>query len=148
MPLTIRAIEQADRPRWEQLYEGYATFYKVAQTPEMRARVWGWLHDPDHETRGLVAADSDGRLIGLAHYRTYARPLMAAKGGFLDDLFVDPAARGSGAADALIGALKDMAPSEGWSVIRWITADDNYRARGVYDRVAERTRWVTYDIKI
>jgi hypothetical protein len=33
-------------------------------------------------------------------------------------------------------------------VIRWITAEDNYRARGVYDRVAVRTPWVTYDIKV
>jgi hypothetical protein len=33
-------------------------------------------------------------------------------------------------------------------VIRWITADDNYRARAVYDRVATRTKWVTYDLKL
>jgi len=144
----IRALTEADRRRWEELYAGYAVFYKVTQTPDMRARVWGWLHDPAHESRGLVAVDDTGRLIGIAHYRTFARPLAAAKGGFLDDLFVDPEARGSGAADALIGALRDMAPVEGWTVIRWITAEDNYRARGVYDRVAEQTRWVTYDIKL
>jgi hypothetical protein len=33
-------------------------------------------------------------------------------------------------------------------VIRWITADDNYRARAVYDRLGERTKWLTYDIKL
>jgi hypothetical protein len=31
-------------------------------------------------------------------------------------------------------------------VIRWITAENNYRARGVYDRLATRTNWVTYDL--
>jgi len=29
--------------------------------------------------------------------------------------------------------------------VRWITADDNYRAQALYDKVATRTHWVTYD---
>jgi hypothetical protein len=41
--------------------------------------------------------------------------------------------------------LMRMARERGWSVVRWITADDNYRGRGVYDRVAKRTMWITYD---
>ena len=64
----------------------------------------------------------------------------------VDDLFVDPAQRGSGAVDALLAKLRDIARNEGWDVIRWITADDNYRARAKYDGVATRTAWVTYDM--
>ncbi|NEY91939.1 GNAT family N-acetyltransferase [Tabrizicola oligotrophica] len=145
--MLIRPPVAADRPDWERLYAGYAAFYKVAQTPEMRATVWTWLFDPSHQTRGLVA-EHQGRLIGLAHFRPFARPLSASTGGFLDDLFVDPAARGSGAADALIAAIADEGRKLGWTVIRWITAEDNYRARALYDRVAEKTRWATYDIKL
>ena len=145
--MLIRPPVAADRPEWERLYAGYAAFYKVTQTPEMRATVWGWLHDPAHQTRGLVA-EEEGRLIGLAHFRPFARPLSASTGGFLDDLFVDPAARGSGAADALIGAIADEGRKQGWTVIRWITAEDNYRARALYDRVAEKTKWATYDLRI
>ena len=104
--MIIRPPEPADRPEWERLYAGYADFYKVTQTPEMRATVWGWIHDPAHGTRAFVAEDQ-GRLVGLAHFRPFARPLSASTGGFLDDLFVDPTARGSGAADALIAALAD-----------------------------------------
>jgi GNAT superfamily N-acetyltransferase len=145
--MLIRPPVAADRPEWERLYAGYAAFYKVTQTPEMRATVWGWLHDPAHQTRGLVA-EEEGRLIGLAHFRPFARPLSASTGGFLDDLFVDPAARGSGAADALIAALADEGRKQGWTVIRWITAEDNYRARALYDRVAEKTKWATYDLRL
>ena len=32
------------------------------------------------------------------------------------------------------------------TVVRWITAEDNYRARGLYDKVAQRTSWLTYDM--
>jgi GNAT superfamily N-acetyltransferase len=143
--MTIVPVEPHHRADWERLYEGYAAFYKVAQTAEMRATVWGWIQDPAHEVKALVALDGTGRPIGLAHYRPFARPLRAVYGGFLDDLFVDPAARGGRVADALIARLAEIGREKGWNVIRWITADDNYRGRGVYDRVATRTMWITYD---
>lgn len=145
--MIIRAVAATDRAAWDRLYAGYAAFYKVEQTDAMRDRVWGWLMDTGHSTEGLVA-ELDGAVVGLAHFRPYARPLSASVGGFLDDLFVDPDLRGSGAAAALIKGLEDLGRARGWSVIRWITADDNYRARGLYDRLADKTKWVTYDIKL
>ncbi|WP_082145509.1 GNAT family N-acetyltransferase [Microvirga massiliensis] len=146
----IRVVPVAaeHRAQWDALYAGYAAFYRVEQTPQMRETVWTWLSDPDHEVEGLVALDGSGRVVGLAHFRPFARPLSATTGGFLDDLFVSPDARGSGAAQALIGAVADTGRERGWSVIRWITAEDNYRARAVYDRLAERTKWLTYDIRL
>ncbi len=143
----IRRPVAGDRAAWGRLYAGYAAFYEVTQTEEMRDRVWDWIHDPARETEAFVA-EAGGQLVGLAHFRPYARPLSASTGGFLDDLFVDPAARGSGAAPALIAALEAEARLRGWSVLRWITAEDNARARALYDRLAQRTKWVTYDIKI
>ena len=134
--IEIRPLLESDRAQWEQLYQGYAAFYKVAQTAEMRQTVWSWIMDPLKEVHALAAANADGKLIGLAHFRPYARPLSATTGGFLDDLFVDPNARGSGAAAALINAVRDEAAKRGWSVLRWTTAEDNYRVRGLYDHVA------------
>lgn len=145
--MIIRRPTHADRAEWDRLYAGYAAFYRVEQTAAMRDRVWAWLHDPDHETEGLVAEHA-GKLVGIAHFRAFARPLSASTGGFLDDLFVDPEARGTGAAEALIQAIRDTGKQRGWTVIRWITAEDNYRARSLYDRLADRTKWVTYDIKL
>ena len=146
--MTVRALSQGDRAEWERLYAGYAEFYKVEQTAQMRATVWDWIHDPACETEGLVAADDTGKLTGLAHFRAFRRPLSASVGGYLDDLFVDPDSRGSGAAQALIAAVKATGQARGWSVIRWITAADNARARAAYDKLALATPWVTYDIKL
>ncbi|MGK7865788.1 N-acetyltransferase family protein [Falsiroseomonas sp. E2-1-a20] len=145
---SITPLQPRHRADWERLYAGYAGFYRVDQTAEMRERVWGWIMDPSHEVEALVAEDADGTAIGLAHFRQFARPLMAATGGFLDDLFVDPAQRGRRVADALIEAVAEVGRQRGWGVIRWITADDNYRGRGVYDRLATRTMWITYDRKL
>lgn len=146
--IRILRLAAHHRDAWERLYAGYADFYRVTQTPEMRARVWGWIMDPAHEVNALVAENAARDLVGIAHFRPFARPLSASVGGFLDDLFVDPAARGQRVADALIEAVAEEGRRRGWSVIRWITADDNYRGRGVYDRVATRTMWITYDKKL
>ncbi|MBI1208425.1 MAG: GNAT family N-acetyltransferase [Azospirillum sp.] len=147
MSVSIRRLREEDRSDWERLYRGYADFYQVGQTPAMRQRVWSWIMDPSHEVEAFIATDTAGCLVGLAHFRAFSRPLAATVGGFLDDLFVDPQARGSGAAAALIAAIAQEGERRGWSVIRWITADDNDRARRVYDRLAVQTRWVTYDLK-
>jgi GNAT superfamily N-acetyltransferase len=146
--LTIRLPQASDRAAWDTLYQGYARFYQVEQTAEMRDRVWGWLFDAAHECQCLMAFDATGKAIGLAHFRAFARPLSASTGGFLDDLFVDPEARGSKAGTQLIEAIKAYGAQRNWSVIRWITADNNYRARTAYDKIATRTAWITYDIKL
>jgi GNAT superfamily N-acetyltransferase len=147
-PVRVVAVAAEHRADWDRLYAGYAAFYRVEQTAAMRDTVWGWLLDPAHEVSGLVAVEPGGQVVGLAHFRPFARPLAAAVGGFLDDLFVSPDARGSGTAQALIQAVAEVGRGRGWSVIRWITAEDNYRARAAYDRLATRTKWVTYDIAL
>lgn len=72
--------------------------------------------------------------------------LSASTGCYLDDLFVDPAHRGSGVADVLLIELRRTARTNEWSVIRWITAHDNARAIATYNRHATRTDWLTYDM--
>ena len=82
-------------------------------------------------------------------WRTFASGCARCEGvrcGYLDDVFVDPTLRGAGAVDALFSAIAEIATARGWAIVRWTTADDNYRARSVYDRVATRTSWITYDM--
>jgi GNAT superfamily N-acetyltransferase len=95
-----------------------------------------------------VTIASEFAVIGLAHFRAMLRPLTGSTVGFLDDLFVDPDFRGGRVADQLITALAELARQRGWTLIRWLTADDNYRARGVYDRLAKRTMWITYQMDL
>ncbi len=137
-----------DHDAWRALYAAYTTFYGRPESTEDVERVWGWIQDEAHEVECLLVESAAQGVAGLAHFREFARPLAASVGGFLDDLFVDPGARGTGAADALLAALRRLGAERGWTVVRWITAEDNYRARAAYDRVAERTSWVTYDMRL
>ena len=143
----IRAIEKNDFQEWKKLYLQYGDFYQVPMNDHGLSVVWSWIHDPSHAMEGLVL-ENNSKLIGLAHFRKMPNPLRACEIGFLDDLFVDPKERGSRFGEALIEELVKIAIKKGWPKIRWITADNNYRARTLYDRVAKKTQWITYEIDV
>ena len=132
-----RLVTEADKADWRGLFDGYADFYKVVMTDSIADTVWSWLHDPNHVLEGLIARDGQGTAVGIAHVRSCPRPLGGSEIGFLDDMFVHPDARGSGAADALFAALQHHADSRGWTTIRWITQHFNQRGRAFYDRYTD-----------
>ena len=142
----IRHVEKSDWPAWAGLYRGYAEFYRVDTDDAKLQTLFGWLLDQKHVCEGLVAETGAGDLLGLAHFRAMPSPLRAAEVGFLDDLFIDPTQRGSGAGEALLRKIDKIAAARGWAVVRWITRDNNYRARGLYDRLSVRSDWITYEM--
>ncbi|WP_125100057.1 GNAT family N-acetyltransferase [Leucobacter chromiireducens] len=143
--VTVRPIAADDRAAWETLYRGYRDFYAKPHDPAVFETVWGWLQDPAHETRGLIA-ELDGTPVGIGHFRRFARPIDGGSGLYLDDLFTSAESRGTGAGSAILQRLAEIARDEGASLVRWITAESNATARSIYDRLATQTPWVTYDL--
>lgn len=147
MSITIRTPTDGDFFAWLGLYEGYAAFYNVQLTDERALLLWSWLSDVNHEENVLVAAD-DGELVGLVHFREFSRPLEADRSIAIDDLYVAEDKRRSGVAQQLIDAVVKQARGKGLGVVQWITAADNEEAQKLYDKVAERTNWLTYEIDL
>ena len=143
---SIREIQLKDKEQWQELYKGYANFYKVEMNNQILETVWSWLHDKNHELNGIVY-EIDENIVALAHYRRMPRPLKGQDIGFLDDLFVEPIHRGKKIGEQLLNELKKISKSKGWDLIRWITHNDNLRAKNLYDRVAEKTHWDLYELK-
>ena len=140
----VRDVEPRDRDDWSRLFVEYGVFYETAFDAAVVDEVWSWLMDPAHEINALVA-EKDGRVIGFANYRRLADTFTAAAAWNLDDLYVSPDARGGGAASALIDAVAATAHANGGGTLRWITAADNTTAQSVYNKVATRATWVTYE---
>ena len=143
---SVREIQLKDKEQWQELYKGYANFYKVEMNNQILETVWSWLHDKNHELNGIVY-EIDKNIVALAHYRRMPRPLKGKDVGFLDDLFVEPIHRGKKIGEQLLNELKKISKSKGWDLIRWITHNDNIRAKNLYDRVAEKTSWELYELK-
>jgi len=142
----IRAVESRDHEAWARLFAAYGEFYETTFSADVLESTWSRLLDPAEGVSALVA-EVDGAVIGFAHYRSHPDTFTTGRDWFLDDLFVDPASRGSGAATALIERLKQFAAETGPGTLRWITAESNERAQRLYDRVATRTTWVTYEVR-
>lgn len=144
---TVRPVEARDEQRWRELFTAYGVFYETAFTDEILDGVWAWLMDAHHPLICLVA-EAGGELVGFAHLREQPDTFTAGPGWFLDDLYTVPEVRGSGAGTALLESIAAHARAHGGGTVRWITAADNDRAQRVYDRLATRATWVTYEWEV
>ena len=141
----IRDIKLEDKDDWLILFQGYADFYQVKINDNIINTVWKWLHTPDHELQGIVG-EINNKVIAFAHYRRMPSSLRGKDIGFLDDLYVLPECRGQQIGEQLIIRLKQISIEKKWNLVRWITRDNNVRAKKVYDKVSNLTNWDVYEL--
>jgi GNAT superfamily N-acetyltransferase len=147
----IEPVTEAELPELLPLMRGYCDFYEVNPSDdELLAFSRELLASPELDGVQLLARDDEGRAIGFATILWTWSTLSASRIAVMNDLFVSPDGRGSGAADALIKACAERAREHGATSLEWQTARDNERARKVYDRVGGRMsdRWVDYDLSL
>ncbi len=142
----IRKLNQNDFNNWSDLYKGYAKFYKVPMNADILDTVWAWVQDKNHVVNG-ICYEFEGKIVGIAHYRTMPRPIKGQYIGFLDDLFVEPDFRGQKIAQKIIAHLKSLSKANNWNGIRWITHSSNQNAKKLYDKIANNTGFELYEIK-
>jgi GNAT superfamily N-acetyltransferase len=144
---TVRFVERADFPRWLPLWDGYNKFYgragPTALPVEITQTTWVRFFDPDEPMHALVA-ESDGRLVGLAHYLFHRSTIMLGPTCYMQDLFTAEAARGQGVGRALIEAVYAQARSAGAARVYWHTEETNATARRLYDQVAGNSGFIVY----
>jgi GNAT superfamily N-acetyltransferase len=143
----VRALQPGDREAWEPLWQGYLTFYKATLASDVTNATWRRFFDP-LERLGAFVAERDGRLIGIAHYLLHRSTWAPLCYCYLEDLFVEPSARGGGAGRALIAAVEAAAREAGASRLYWITHETNQTAQNLYNQVAERPGFVQYRKKL
>lgn len=144
----IRPFIAQDRAAWDDLWAGYLAFYKSELPQEVSDNTWSRALDPAGDIIGLMAVDARDRPIGLAHAVLHAGTWSPKPVCYLEDLYVAPAARGTGAGRALIEALAAKGRAEGWLRLYWQTAQDNETAQRLYKKLAEKTNWVRFDLDL
>ena len=139
---------EADIPELLPLMRGYCDFYGVAPSDEaLLAMSRVLIADPEREGVQLLARGRSGEAVGFATVFWLWSTLSASRIGLMNDLFVAEAARGSGAAEALIEACRERCAQRGATRLNWQTAKDNLRAQAVYERVGgERAEWLDYSL--
>jgi GNAT superfamily N-acetyltransferase len=138
----IAPLAPGDRAEWESLARGYKAFYKTVIADADYHVAWQRLLQRDG-VQGL-GARIDGRLVGITHFLFHTSTWSRAA-CYLEDLFVDPAARGRGVARALIVAVAERARAEGATRLYWLTHETNATARALYDKVAQCSGFLEYE---
>jgi GNAT superfamily N-acetyltransferase len=141
--IVIKPVTAAERAAWEPLWQAYLRFYQSSQTREATDVLWQRLHDAN-EPMHLLGAYRDGKLIGIAQFLYHRSCWTVGDYCYLQDLFVVPEARGTGAGRALIEAVYGVAKQAGANRVHWLTQESNATARVLYDKLAERSGFIQY----
>jgi GNAT superfamily N-acetyltransferase len=94
-----------------------------------------------------IVAEREGEgVIGMANYIIHENTWTLTPVCYLEDLFVDPARRAHGVGRQLIDWLLAETKEQGWSRLYWNTKENNYRARGLYDKYTPHSGFLRYVI--
>lgn len=130
------------------LMRAYCEFYESSPPDEGLREVMRTLIADPSQGALFIARDGE-KAVGFAAIDWKWSSLKGARIGYLEDLFVDPDARGNGIADALIGICAERCRELGMPAMLWLTAPDNHRAQRVYDRTgASSETFLEYDLEL
>lgn len=145
----IAPLPPEQRHRLAPLLEAYAEEMRgtLAGSRPARGEDAAALLADDPRTEVLLAT-LDGEAVGFAIFFDLPEVVFARRCGALDDLFVSADRRGQGLARALVTALLDTGRRRGWSHLRWYVPEADRAAIALYERIAERTDWRSYVIRL
>jgi GNAT superfamily N-acetyltransferase len=147
--IAIRPAERDELEALLPLIADYQRFYEVTDIDPERNRAFFARFIAPSDDGLLLGAWSARELRGFACLYWSLDSLVASETVQMHDLYVIPAARGSGVGRALLDASAAVARERGVGLLQWTTAPDNSRARRLYDATGAST-WdaVEYVLKL
>jgi ribosomal protein S18 acetylase RimI-like enzyme len=132
--MRVRTACAADVEALAALFADYLAFYETAKPlDEVRDFIAARLQRND--SRILLSADHDGRLLGFVQLYPFFASLALRPAWLLSDLYVSPAARRQGVGEALMGAAREQAQASGACGLQLETARSNLTAQALYERL-------------
>lgn len=142
----IRSATPADVPTIARLIRALAEYERLADKVVMNeAQLGQHLFGPRVFAEVLLAED-EGRVVGFALFFHNFSTFRGQPGIYLEDLFVEPEARGNGHGKALLLALAKLAVERGCGRLEWAVLNWNEPAIGFYKKLGAEpmTEWSVY----
>jgi GNAT superfamily N-acetyltransferase len=140
--ISIAPLRLSERTRWDQLWSEYQLFYRVELPEAVSDSTWQRIHSG--RLHGLGARNSADHLVGIVHFLFHEDTWSMARACYLQDLYVDSTARGSGCGRMLIEAVAEAARAAGANSPYWLTHQSNHVARQLYDRLGQNQGFIHY----
>ena len=141
--ITIKSLTESDYSDWHKYWQAYLSFYKTALTAEVTEATWSKILDHDVPIYGFGAFKGI-KLVGITHVVLHPNTWNTTDCCYLEDLYVDSAARGLGIGRMLIEQVYQFAEAHNCNRVYWVTNADNRTARYLYDKLAQQTDVVQY----
>jgi len=145
--VVIRPANEADEASWRQLWQAYNDFYEASVPPSVTSATWQRIMSPDSPI-GCIVAEAGGEVAGFANFVSGPYTWSDRPHCLLEDLYVRPEFRSFGIGRQLIEALVKRAKSAGWTEVYWITKEDNFRARRLYESLTPPDGFIQYTIEV
>ena len=145
--MMIRDAAPSDRAAWNHLWQGFLDYYDTTLPGPVTESTWTRLMDPACPMQMRLAV-VDGVPLGFAIHQHHPSTWVLGDDCYLEDLFVDPAARGKGLGRALIEDLMALARAQGWHRLYWNTEATNETARRLYDSFVQNDGHIRYRLAL
>ena len=134
-PFTLRAAELRDVDAIVGLIRELAEFEKLTHllqvTPQtLRPHLFG-----DKPVAEALVAEVDRNVVAFALFFTNFSTFLSRPGLYLEDLYVQPAQRGSGIGQALLARLGAIALQRNYGRFEWSVLDWNENAIRFYEKM-------------
>jgi GNAT superfamily N-acetyltransferase len=145
---TVRRARESDVDTMVELVYELAEYERAPEqchltADQLRTALFG-------ESPALFAhvAELDGHVVGLALWFLNFSTWDGVHGVYLEDLYVRPAARGSGLGRALLSALAEECVARGYTRLQWWVLDWNAPAIGFYKSLGAvpMDEWTVYRV--
>jgi len=143
--IDIAPLRVSERARWGELWSQYQVFYGVGLPDAVTESTWQRIQSG--RVHCLGARNAAGHLLGITHFLFHEDTWSTAPACYLQDLYVDPASRGTGCGRLLIEAVAEAARAAGANSPYWLTHHSNVVARQLYDRLAQDHGFIQYVYK-
>jgi len=105
---------------------------------------WKRIMENASPVHAIVAESTGDGVIGIANYVIHENTWTLTPVCYLEDLYVDPDRRAAGVGRQLIDWLVAEMKARKWSRLYWNTKENNYRARGLYDKYTPHSGFLRY----
>ena len=142
--MRIERLSLADAAQFDAIRRAYAVELGGAGGADV-AFTERLLNDPDVRVWGAFDGET---LIGFAVVMELPDAIHGTITGMMDDLFVAPARRRRGVAQAILAAIVAHAKAEGWAHVRWLAHESDAAAIALYNKVADQVALRSYVIRL
>jgi GNAT superfamily N-acetyltransferase len=110
--------------------------------------LWQKIQSGTGNIRGYIVIDKNksNAVVGFFNYILHEDTWSESLSCYVEDAFIKPDYRRTGAMFSIFETVLKLSNENGWYKTYWMTEQDNINAQKFYNRIANKTSWIRYEL--